>query len=211
MKTDDLITALAADTLSPGRAPAHTLRLAALFGGLLSAIVLLGLFGLRGDLVPALATWRFDAKLAIVSVAVIVALADCIRLAAPTATGWASRASLLVPALLIAAVGLELLSVPRDALISRAVGSNALVCVLAIPALALAPLLLGLWAMRSGAPVAPVAAGAAVGRLAAAIAATLYALHCFDDSPLFVALWYSLATLPVMLLGAVAGRVALRW
>ncbi|MGE3917527.1 MAG: NrsF family protein, partial [Hyphomicrobiaceae bacterium] len=89
--------------------------------------------------------------------------------------------------------------------------TNALVCLSVMPALSLPPLALALIAMRSAAPSSPAAAGAAVGRLAAAVAASLYALHCFDDSPLFVAVWYPLATLPVILLGSFAGQRLLRW
>ena len=47
--------------------------------------------------------------------------------------------------------------------------------------------------------------------LAAACGATLYAFHCFDDSPLFVATWYSLAAIPVVAVGALAGYRFLRW
>jgi hypothetical protein len=43
------------------------------------------------------------------------------------------------------------------------------------------------------------------------LAATLYALHCTDDSPLFVALWYTPGVLLVSAIGAtLASRVA-RW
>jgi hypothetical protein len=36
-------------------------------------------------------------------------------------------------------------------------------------------------------------------------------LHCFDDSPLFVATWYVLAAILVVLLGMLLGRRLLRW
>ena len=94
---------------------------------------------------------------------------------------------------------------------TRLVGSNALVCLTAIPLLALAPLATVLAALRSAAPASPTLAGAAAGLLAATAAASLYAFHCFDDSPLFVATWYTLAAIPVVALGAFAGRRLLRW
>ena len=34
-------------------------------------------------------------------------------------------------------------------------------------------------------------------------------MNCFDDSPLFVAVWYTLATLPVMALGGIIGAICL--
>ena len=66
-------------------------------------------------------------------------------------------------------------------------------------------------ALRAGAPASPALAGAMAGLLAAACGATLYAFHCFDDSPLFVATWYTLAALPVVIVGAVAGHRLMRW
>ena len=65
--------------------------------------------------------------------------------------------------------------------------------------------------LRSAAPASPALAGAAAGLLAAASGAALYAFHCFDDSPLFVVTWYTLAALVVMAIGALAGRRLLRW
>jgi hypothetical protein len=82
---------------------------------------------------------------------------------------------------------------------------------MAIPLLSLAPLAALLAALRSAAPQSPARAGAAAGLLAAASGATLYAFHCFDDSPLFVATWYVLAAALVVLLGALLGRRLLRW
>jgi len=86
-----------------------------------------------------------------------------------------------------------------------------LICLSMIPVLSLAHLAALLAALRAAAPPSPVLAGAAAGLLAAAGGAALYALHCFDDSPLFVATWYTLAAIPVVALGAVAGHRLLRW
>jgi hypothetical protein len=47
--------------------------------------------------------------------------------------------------------------------------------------------------------------------VAAGLAATLYASHCADDSPLFVATWYSLAIALVVAAGAWLGPRVLRW
>ena len=51
----------------------------------------------------------------------------------------------------------------------------------------------------------PALAGAIAGMLSAGLAATLYASHCTDDSPLFVATWYTIATALVTAIGALAG------
>ena len=49
--------------------------------------------------------------------------------------------------------------------------------------------------MRAGAPQHPGWTGALAGAASAGIAAFLYASHCPDNSPLFVATWYPIATL----------------
>jgi hypothetical protein len=47
--------------------------------------------------------------------------------------------------------------------------------------------------------------------LAGGLAAAVYATHCPDDSPLFVAAWYSLAIGFVAVLGGFLGNRILRW
>ncbi|TIM59065.1 MAG: DUF1109 family protein, partial [Mesorhizobium sp.] len=65
--------------------------------------------------------------------------------------------------------------------------------------------------LRYGAPTRPVLAGAVAGLLAGGLAATFYAAHCFDDSPLFVATWYTIAIAILAALGAFGGRLLVRW
>jgi hypothetical protein len=66
-------------------------------------------------------------------------------------------------------------------------------------------------ALRQGAPEHPALAGATAGLFAGAIGAACYATHCPDDSPLFVAAWYTLAIGFVAAIGAAAGKRLLRW
>jgi hypothetical protein len=94
---------------------------------------------------------------------------------------------------------------------ARLVGSNSRVCLVAIPALSLPLLAAALVALRHGAPTRPALAGAVAGLLSAGLAATLYAAHCPDDSPLFVATWYTLAAALVAAFGALAGVRLLRF
>jgi hypothetical protein len=91
------------------------------------------------------------------------------------------------------------------------IGSNSMHCLTMVPLLSIAPLAALLLAMRAGAPQNPGIAGALAGAAAAGIAATLYAANCPDDSPLFVASWYPLATIIVAAVGALAGARLLRW
>lgn len=211
MKTEQLIEALVADRAGRSRSFAQRLLLALLAGGLLSLGLFFATLGPRKDLVAVLPTWRFEGKLVLVALALVLAFALCRALARPIAPMHPGRH--LLPLLAVAAVAIaaELFLVPPAAWATRLVGSNALICLTAIPAFALAPLLAVIRALRGAAPASPVLAGAAAGLLAAAGGAALYAFHCFDDSPLFVATWYTLAALIVVAIGALAGHRFLRW
>ncbi len=211
MKTEDLVAALVADRAPSGRSFARGLVLALLAGGVLSLGLFFAGLGVRKDFVAALGTWRFDLKLVLVLLALVLAFGLCRALGRPVAPPHPGRRLLPLVALAAAAVAIELLVVPPVFWETRLVGSNALICLTAIPALALAPLAAVLVALRSAAPASPTLAGAAAGLLAATAAASLYAFHCFDDSPLFVATWYTLAAIPVVAIGAIAGRRLLRW
>ena len=211
MRTDDLIDALAADRGAQSPHMSLVIGKALVIGSVVSLALFLLTMGVRPDFGSALATWRFQVKIVIVFLALGLAVFDCLRLSSPTTSGFASRFSLIVPVLVVLAVGLELFSSPMETWEPRLMGTNPFMCLAAILALALAPLAAAMWAMNSGAPASPAIAGAAIGRLAAATATALYSLHCFDDSPLFFATWYSLATLSVVAIGGVLGRWVLRW
>jgi hypothetical protein len=211
MKTDKLIDALVVDRPPHGRPLRWALAAALLAGGLVSLVLFLAALGVRADIGPALATWRFELKVGLVLLALALAFSLCIALSRPVAPAHPGRRLLPLGALAVLAIAIELFILPRASWESRLVGSNALVCLIAIPTLAIAPLAVVLAILRSGAPASPALAGGAAGLLAAAAAAALYAFHCFDDSPLFVVTWYALAALPVVAVGAAAGHRLLRW
>ncbi len=106
---------------------------------------------------------------------------------------------------------IELLVLPPDLWQVRLIGHNARICLVLIPLMSAAPLVGTLIALHRGAASNPRLAGAIAGLFAGAFGAALYATHCPDDSPLFVAAWYSLAILIVMSVGALAGSRFLRW
>jgi hypothetical protein len=211
MKTDNLIDALVADRGTPAKPMRWALATALLLGGLVSLALFLASLGVRADIEPALGTWRFELKVGLVLLALGLAFSLCIALSRPVAPAHPGRRLLPLVALAVVAVAIELLALPSASWAGRLVGSNAVVCLIAIPTLAIVPLATVLAMLRSGAPASPALAGGAAGLLAAAAAAALYAFHCFDDSPLFVVTWYALAALPVIALGAVAGHRLLRW
>lgn len=65
---------------------------------------------------------------------------------------------------------------------------------------------------RRLAPTRPSAAGAVLGLIAGAVAATAYGLlHCPEATIAFVATWYTLGVAAAGAAGAIIGRFALRW
>jgi hypothetical protein len=84
-------------------------------------------------------------------------------------------------------------------------------CLASIIFLSVLPLTATIYALRQGAPASPAVMGAVGGLLAGALGATVFAMHCTNDSPLFVAIWYTLATGLMALTGLLVGRYVLRW
>jgi hypothetical protein len=115
------------------------------------------------------------------------------------------------PALLALAVAIELLSVAPDQWTARLVGTNGADCITLIPLIGVGPLAVLLVALRHGAPTRPGLAGAIAGLAAGGIAATFYAAKCTDDSPLFVAAWYPVGIVVLVVAGIAGGRLLVRW
>jgi hypothetical protein len=212
VRTSEFIAALAAD---PVLEPVSMRRrfAAALALGLVGALSLYALFvGPRPDFAEAVGTVRFNLKFLDALALALPSLMLLVRLARPDARPGALALWLVAPlVLLAAAVVVELMVTPSNAWMARLVGQNMRYCTTMIPLMA-APILAALIvAMRAGAPQNPGWTGALAGAAAAGIAAFLYASHCPDDSPLFVATWYPLVTLICAGAGALAGRRFLAW
>ncbi|MCI0599693.1 MAG: NrsF family protein [Beijerinckiaceae bacterium] len=212
MKTGDLIRAIAADNDVRAMNPGRALALAMIPGVAIALGLHFAILGIRPHLFALFGEPRLTFKLGLTVLLAVLSTPLAVSLVKP---GTKSRGHALIlavaPALLFAAVLWELFALPPDLWGERLSGSNAVICLVSIPLLAAAPLAAALIALRRGAPENPSLAGAAAGLLAGAIGAACYATHCPDDSPLFVAIWYSLAIGIVVLAGAQAGRKLLRW
>ena len=212
MKTDDLIAALAADAKSVDMPICRTLALAVFAGALGALLIFVLKIGIRPDFMAAFDNPRFVLKLALTLILFVAGLGLVWSVAKPGAVPHVWLVALAtVPATLAVASLAEMVIVPPGEWEYRLLTPNWLVCVALIPLLAAAPLIALIVALRRGAPTNPVMAGAAAGLLAASIGATLYATHCQSDSPLFVAVWYVLATGIVTVTGALLGHRFLRW
>ena len=212
MDTDQLIRTLAADNSHRARPVGLALMLALLAAAPVSLLMFFTELGVRPDVMIAMRNPFFDLKFAVTLALAISAIAVSLHLSRPEASlrsfGW----WLLIPAgILTAGISGEMMMPQRLPMMTRLVGKNSWVCMTAIPALSL-PILTGaLIGLRHGAPARPAVAGAIAGLLSAGLAATLYASHCTDDSPLFVATWYTIATALVTAIGALAGSRFLKF
>ena len=212
METEQLIRTLAADNVHRARPVGFVLALALLAAAPASMAMFLAGLGVRPDIMTAMHNPFFDLKFVVTLALAISAIVVSLHLSRPEASlrGWAWL--LLIPAgILAAAIAGEMMVPQRLPMMTRLIGSNSRVCMTAIPLISL-PLLAGaLFGLRHGAPARPAVAGAIAGLLSAGLAATLYASHCTDDSPLFVATWYTIATAMVTAVGALAGSRLLRF
>ncbi|MGZ5804824.1 MAG: NrsF family protein [Xanthobacteraceae bacterium] len=212
METDQLIRTLAADSAHRARPVGFVLALALLAAAPVSVAIFSVALGVRADVMTAMRNPFFDLKFAVTMALAISAIAVSLHLARPEASlhGWAWL--LLIPAgLLVAGISGEMMMPQRLPMMTRLIGSNWRTCLTAIPALSLPLLVAALFGLRHGAPTRPAIAGAIAGLLSAGLAAMLYASHCTDDSPLFVATWYTIATALMTAIGALAGSKVLRF
>jgi hypothetical protein len=212
MRTDDLIEALSMDSASPPTSLSRVWRLALLAGIVTSGGALLATLHLRPDLSTALGTARVLFKFVATLTLALPAGLLVRHLADPSAPiGGRLRLLLLAPLAVLVAVILELSSVPESGWWPRMVGNYARWCVACIPAFSLPVLAALFYALRRGAPVQPRLTGLLAGLTAGGLGGAIYALHCPDDSPLFVAVWYTLGIALVGALGAALGPRLLRW
>ena len=219
MQTDQLIRTLAADSAHRARPVGFVLMLALLAAAPVSLLMFFAALGVRPDVMTAMHNPFFDLKFAVTLALAIAAISVSLQLSRPEASlrGWGWL--LLIPAALLAAgivteimMPQRLLAIPqRLPMMTRLVGSNFRVCLTAIPLISMPLLAAALVGLRHGAPTRPAVAGAIAGLLSAGLAATLYAAHCTDDSPLFVTTWYTISTALVAAIGALAGSRVLRF
>jgi len=211
VKTAHLIDVLAQDAPA-GWSLSRRLAMAFAAGAAAAAVIFVFSVGMRPDMSVASQTIRVQFKLLFALTLMSGAAGTVSRVGRPGVTPGPWTVVLgAAPVLLALAVVLELLATPAGSWMPRVIGEHSLYCVTMLPALAAAPLAALLFALRASAPAQPGLAGAVAGLAAGGIAAVFYASHCPDDSPLFVALWYTCAIAIVVAAGYVAGSRLLKW
>jgi hypothetical protein len=211
MKTDDLIRTLAEDNDWRATATGAALLIALVAAAPISLAIFLMALGVRPDFTSATHNPFFDLKFAVTLALAISAILVVMPLSRPgTALGGRAWLFLVPVALLVAGIAFDLTMPQSTSWADRLVGTNSRVCMTAIPAMALPLLVAALIGLRQGAATRPALSGAVAGLMSGGLAATVYAAHCTDDSPLFVATWYSIGIAGLTAVGAAAGSRLLR-
>jgi hypothetical protein len=208
-----LIDRLVAD-LAPTPAHAAARRLAVCIGaGLaLSAILMLAWLGPRPDMMPAMGTVGFWIKFAFTALLALAGVAAASRMARPAGVATSPVAMAVAVLAVITMLALaQFTAAPPAEHPALLLGISALVCPWYIMALSLPVLAGAFWAMRGLAPTRLTLAGAMAGLVAGAVGAFVYSFHCTESAVPFVAIWYTLGIAGATLLGALLGRLALRW
>jgi hypothetical protein len=140
------------------------------------------------------------------------AIVGALRLSSPEERGVRGAAWLIAAvAFLVLLVTYDVVGHGTEAWRGRLLGKGILPCLTLIPALAALPLAASLFALRNGATTAPAMSGALAGLGSAGLAILGYGLFCNEDTPLFIATWYSLAAVITGLVGAILGLRMLKW
>ncbi|MCU0826361.1 MAG: DUF1109 domain-containing protein [Tabrizicola sp.] len=211
MKTEDLIRALAADTV---RGPdLRTTLLLGLLPALAIAVLAVWLaLGFRADLGTALLTPVSAARIVLTMLLGVIASRLALTLARPEG----AQTARLWPLAAIAVIALGLLAwaystTPPEARQMATVGKTMTTCLVTIPLLSILPVGVLHYTLRHGAPTAPLRAGFVAGLAGSGLSAAIYALHCTEDSPLFYVTWYGLAIAGVTLVSTLISARSLRW
>lgn len=211
MKTDDLIDALAVG-LEPTRPARPSIVLLAAGGvaALAAVWLLLGVRSDLGDAMQAPTPWLKGIYTAALAGTAIWLTARLGRPGVDPRPAVFALASVVVVALSWGAI--EVIMTPPGDRLADWLGRTWTICgrnILLISGVA-APFVF--LSARRLAPTRPSLTGSALGVATGGIAATVYGLlHCPEATAAFVATWYTLGVAAAGLIGAVIGRVALRW
>jgi|SRR5450830_115431 len=214
MKTPELVSMLATgNTRSAAHTPEKRFGLALLSGLIGASVLLLLVYGIRGDMPELLMTPIFWIKLAFPLAILTAAQGITARLARPGAVVGLRRIALLAaPVLAIWLAGMiYLLLAPTSLRLALVLGTTWQVCSLNIVLLSLPTFFSMLWAMRGLAPTRLALAGSTIGLVAGAQGLMVYTLYCTEMAMPFWGIWYVIGMLLPTAIGALLGPRVLRW
>ena len=213
LQTDDLIKVLAAAQGRQPRGRPWAAMSASLAAGLVATLMLMAAtLGIRPALAASLTDPVAWLKLGFSVLVLLAAGKAAWRLSLP-GKGWSGAGVVLLVVFAVVACWalVDLASRPVAEWAPCIVGRDWLTCLVAIPLLALPPMLAMGLAMRRLAPTRLDLAGTLLGLASGGAAAFAFTLYCQDDTASFVAVWYGLALGASALLGRVLGPKLLRW
>ncbi|MDP3745466.1 MAG: DUF1109 domain-containing protein [Phenylobacterium sp.] len=213
MHTDDLAEMLGrnAEAETVGR-PARWWALAVAGGVAATAGLMLITLGLQPRLATMIETPAWLGKAGFGLAMALAGLAAATRLARPgAARPWLIALALAPLALLWLAAAIQLLGAPAELRAELVMGRTWRECPWRVASLSVPALVGALLVLRRMAPTRPRLAGAAAGLFAGGVGAAVYAFHCPELAPAFVAVWYVAGVLTPTTFGALIGPRVLRW
>jgi hypothetical protein len=212
MRTDDLIGQLSANLEPVKRGAVGRLLLATVMIGMIgSAVIMLGVLGLRHDIDSAMMSVGMWTKLAYTLAIAVFAFFLVERAGRPGADMSKPALLLALPILSIVLLAVMQMNAPGADMPKLVLGHSSRVCAFLVILTALPTLAATFLALRRLAPTRLTQAGALAGLFAGAAGAFVYSFHCTEGSAPFIAIWYSLGIVLTTALGALLGRHFLRW
>jgi len=213
MRTDNLIATLSADVAPVNPRSVERRFVYALLGAACGALVLLlPIYGVRADLPALMMQPIFWVKVAFPLTLACAAMVATARLSRPGAALGRVWTGFAAPVALASSAALAVLWLaPQEARLALLMGHTWRTCSLNIALLSVPGLVAILAAVRSLAPTRLPLAGATAGLLAGAVGALAYCLRCPETSMPFWATWYLLGMAIPAVVGALLGRLVLRW
>lgn len=213
MKTDDLISLLAADAPAvPRGAASRQIAIAMAVGIPLAILAMLLTMGVRADLAGAVALPMFWMKVlfpAAVACAGFVALA---RLARPGVSARASQWAIVLPVLLVWSMAIAAYAgAPPAQRAAMVWGQSWRTCTVSVLMISVPIFVAAFFALRRLAPTRLAQAGACAGVLSGAAGAAIYAFRCPETALPFMAIWYVAGIAAMAAIGAALGPRLLRW
>ena len=213
MKTDDLISLLAADTAPvPSRAASRQIAIAMAVGISLAILTMLLTMGTRPDLAQAIRFPMFWIKVLFPAAVACAAFATLTRLARPGVSAGAGKLVSVLPVLLLWLMAIAAYAgAPPLERVAMVWGQSWRTCTVSVLMISVPIFVAAFVALRQLAPTQLRQAGAFAGVLSGGAGAAIYALHCPETALTFIAIWYVAGMAVAAGVGAVVAARLLRW
>lgn len=213
MRTDELISWLAADTAAvPRSAASRQIAIAMTVGIALAILTMLLTMGSRPDLAQAIRFPLFWMKVLFPAALACAGVATLTRLARPGVSARAGQWAIVLLVLLLWAVAMAVYAgAPPSQRAAMVWGQSWRTCSVSVLMIAAPIFVAAFLALRRLAPTRLAQAGACAGVLSGAAAASIYAFHCPETALPFMAIWYVTGIAATAGIGAALGPRLLRW